>query len=83
MTEVSLPGSLLQLENYIFAECKALKTVIMPDHRVRVGYSIFTGCDALQLLVVSNAHRMVGYRFDRWDVPSRTRVILHKQLIRS
>lgn len=61
LEEVKLPANITQLENYSsFANCKMLKSVILPEKLEEIRTSLFEGCSALTTLVIPNTVTKIG-----------------------
>ena len=41
---------------------------------------MYAGCESLKTLVVPDSVRLFRYRLDRWQIPTQTRIVLHKEL---
>ncbi len=50
VTEVSLPASLFEIDDYAFSYCGKLATVKIPDALNRLGVGAFEGCSALSMI---------------------------------
>ncbi|MBR3765178.1 MAG: leucine-rich repeat protein [Clostridia bacterium] len=50
--EVTLPGSVVQIEGYVFRGCKALHRVNLPEGLNSIGVAAFFGCSALESIVL-------------------------------
>lgn len=61
LEEVRLPANITQLEDYSsFANCKMLKSVILPEKLEEIPASLFEGCSALTTLVIPNTVTKIG-----------------------
>lgn len=61
LEEVKLPANITQLEEYSsFANCKMLKSVILPEKLEEIPASLFEGCSALTTLVIPNTVTKIG-----------------------
>lgn len=61
LEEVKLPANITQLENYSsFANCKMLKSVILPEKLEEIRANLFKGCSALTTLVIPNTVTKIG-----------------------
>lgn len=61
LEEVKLPANITQLEDYSsFANCKMLKSVILPEKLEEIPTSLFEGCSALTSLVIPNTVTKIG-----------------------
>ena len=61
LEEVKLPANITQLEKYSsFANCKTLKSVILPEKLEEIPASLFEGCSALTTLVIPNTVTKIG-----------------------
>lgn len=61
LEEVKLPANITQLENYSsFANCKMLKSVILPEKLEEIRTRLFEGCSALTTLVIPNTVTKIG-----------------------
>lgn len=61
LEEVKLPANITQLEEYSsFANCKTLKSVILPEKLEEIPASLFEGCSALTTLVIPNTVTKIG-----------------------
>ena len=61
LEEVKLPANITQLEDYSsFANCKMLKSVILPEKLEEIPTSLFEGCSALTTLVIPNTVTKIG-----------------------
>lgn len=61
LEEVRLPANITQLEDYSsFANCKMLKSVILPEKLEDIPASLFEGCSALTTLVIPNTVTKIG-----------------------
>ena len=55
LTSVTFNCTELQLSNYVFANCKKLTTVYVPNNVTALGYGVFDGCTSLSLTKSNNA----------------------------
>lgn len=66
LEEVKLPANITQLERTTrhgassFANCKTLKSVILPEKLEEIRTSLFEGCSALTTLVIPNTVTKIG-----------------------
>lgn len=61
LEEVRLPANITQLEDYSsFANCKMLKSIILPEKLEEIPASLFEGCSALTTLVIPNTVTKIG-----------------------
>lgn len=61
LEEVKLPANITQLEDYSsFANCKMLKSVILPEKLEEIPANLFKGCSALTTLVIPNTVTKIG-----------------------
>lgn len=66
LEEVKLPANITQLENYSsFANCKMLKSVILPEKLEEIRTRLFEGCSALTTLVIPNTVTKIGKMHSR------------------
>lgn len=66
LEEVKLPANITQLEKYSsFANCKTLKSVILPEKLEEIPASLFEGCSALTTLVIPNTVTKIGKMHSR------------------
>ena len=52
--KVILPGSVKEINNSAFWNCKKLETVIMPDSLESIGHCAFSGCVSLKSIILPN-----------------------------
>lgn len=61
LEEVKLPANITQLEDYSsFANCKMLKSVILPEKLEEIPANLFKRCSALTTLVIPNTVTKIG-----------------------
>ena len=79
ITEVKLPGTLREIENYAFWECRSLKRVDMEEGLTEIGMRAFASCKTLKEVRIPGSVRKIGdYAFDScYDLES---VILNEGL---
>ena len=51
---VSIPDSIVTIENQAFAGCKKLTSIVIPDSVTRLDSSVFNNCSALESVTLSN-----------------------------
>ena len=55
LRQISLPESVLRIDDWAFAYCSKLNKVILPYHRMEIGQGIFKECFALEQIVDEGA----------------------------
>lgn len=58
LTKAALPGNLKRVDNLAFADCKALKTMRLPDGVTQIGKRAFSGCRKLELYVPASVKKI-------------------------
>ena len=53
-------GSLSYYEDGVFEDCSSLKSIIIPDGVITIGYDAFRNCDALKSIVIPNNVKTIG-----------------------
>lgn len=62
---VTLPNSLVTIEDGAFMYDASIKTVIMPDGVEVIGYNAFSGCTSLESVIIPESVREIGeYAFE-------------------
>lgn len=51
LKQISLPESIIQIEDWAFACCGKLSRIILPYHRMEIGQGIFKDCSVLEQII--------------------------------
>lgn len=57
---ISLPNSLVTIENNCFLNCKNLKTIIIPSSVTSIGEHAFSGCESLKTIIIPDSVTSIG-----------------------
>ena len=52
LTHITIPNSIVYIDNFAFRDCTNLKTVTVPDNVERTGVHLFSGCSNLESAVI-------------------------------
>ena len=63
LTDVTIPNSVISIENYAFAICERLSSITIPNGVTSIGRSAFDGCDAITSVIIPNSVRRIDKAF--------------------
>lgn len=68
LTEIILPTSITQIDEYAFYDCKSLNTITIPSSVKSIGVLSFCGCTSLLEVSVPDSVKEIGINaFGYWD----------------
>ena len=68
LTEIILPTSITEIDEYAFYNCKSLHTITIPDGVKSIGVLSFCGCTSLLEVTVPESVKEIGINaFGYWD----------------
>jgi hypothetical protein len=75
LTSITLPNSLITIENYAFEYCSGLTSVTIPNSVITIGEGVFYNCSGLMSVSIGNSVTMIGdYAF--YDCANLTSVTI-------
>ena len=63
LTDISLPDSLTEINEYEFEDCKALQSIRIPANVTRIGPGAFNGCGKLKKIYISDINAWCRIKF--------------------